>query len=111
MAQKEKYLVVMYLPWKGKRYNNGDFIWLTPEEAARVPGHRIEKVQSIADRIDSDFDVDAGSAGNDAKDAIEYIEQASDEELNGFLTEDEERVTVLRAWDARFGTSLQEERT
>lgn len=37
-----------------------------------------------------------------AKDAISHIESASPEELGGFLAEDEDRVTVLDAWDERF---------
>ena len=46
---------------------------------------------------------DSGQVSTDllAKEAIDHIENTPLEELQGFITDDEDRVTVLRAWETK----------
>jgi hypothetical protein len=74
----------------------------------------VEDVEVFEDETDEDATPDAEieeegtvsdqtfSADLNAKNAVAFIESASDEDLVDFLSEDEARKSVLRAWSTRF---------
>jgi hypothetical protein len=127
MRHKSKYLVVMHLRFRGNRYNNGDFIYLTDEQAALVAPHRIEKVGSVSrksqrDRQEAESEKlkaespkwtgkkpqrdrqeasEQASTDHTAKEAIAMIASTPFEQLDGFVGEDETRKTVLAAWEQK----------
>lgn len=110
MAKKRTYEVTSPIKRNGKHYDIGDDIELTEEQAdglnvkaKRSSGSKKETKKSGGSEGGDEFDPSKGSSGNHAKPSIEFIENASDEELEGFLSEDEDRTTVLDAWNERFG--------
>ena len=63
------------------------------KQEQREEQQAVEEVAESEEKNSADFTV---------RKAIPFIEAAPEEELEGFLAEDEDRVTVLRAWNDRF---------
>lgn len=106
--KKELYEATSPIKRNGEFYEIGDTMKLTEEEADGL-NVKPSKQAEVEDE-DDDFDPSNPSHENDAKDAVEYIETADEDDLDGFFDpEEENRVTVRRAWDDRFDTNFAEE--
>lgn len=60
-----------------------------------------EKTESEAKKTEAVKEETASSADMNANEAIEHIKNTPLDQLEGFISEDEERVTVLRAWESK----------
>lgn len=75
-------------------------------EAAPPPSDEPAVPNSEPEATETDAPAETTERSGDfsAKDAVDYIKSASEEDLEGFLSDDEARTTVLAAWEARFSS-------
>lgn len=73
------------------------------QEEVKAEGSPTPEASETEETSEEETEAEDGQTSTDmlAKEAIEHIENTSLEDLKGFVTDDEDRVTVQRAWEEK----------
>ncbi|GAA5520159.1 50S ribosomal protein L21 [Aliifodinibius salicampi] len=102
-VKSDKVIVFKKKRRKGYRVKRGHRQPMSQIEinAISISGNTAKKTEKkSADQSDSDDSVQTSTDMN-AKEAISHIKNTPLDELKGFVTDDEDRVTVLDAWNSK----------